>query len=130
MRIFGWLAPSGRFVECEVYEHIQIASTDAEMRRVVADLFEQLESIEEGCRETAEREGSCNAEWHIYEIACDRLKPRIINKLYGAKFIRVGEADKQTLCFEGFPDVIKSRHQACKDFAEQYGMESRFEPVR
>ena len=130
-RKFGWLAPSGNFIECGVHEHIDAVMNSEEMMSVpkVAEILNQLDEMEKEFAEFAAREGSSNAEWHLYEIACDNAIPKIVKHLYRAKYLRVGETE-DCLHFEGFPNVIKSRYQECKDFAEQFGMAAVFEPQR
>ena len=130
-KLFGWLTPSGRFVECHSYQHLRVATNDPEMSKIgkIANIIEELQDLEDSHTELADREGSHNAEWHIYEMACDKAGPKIVKELYRAKYIRVGSRDDH-LHFEGFPNVLKSEMQRCKDFAEQNGMEATFDPQR
>ena len=131
-KIFGWLSPSGEFIECEMYEHLEVASENLEMRSIpkINQIISRLEAIHEECERAAEKEGSCHAEWHTYEMACDDVKTEIVKHLYRAKYIRVGESADEVLHFEGFPDVLRARHQKCVDFAESYGTVTKFDPIR
>lgn len=131
-RITGWLCPDGKFVQCEMYEHIDFCKKHPIFtQRVpkIVEILDRLDSIEEGCRELAEREGNSNAEWHCYEIASDNARPEIRRLLLNDGFIRVGESEG-SLHFEGRPNVLKSKHQACKDLADSYGTDAVFEPQR
>jgi len=92
-------------------------------------LLKELKETENECVEMAEIEGPIHAEWHQYEMHCDRVIPKIIQELYRNKYIRVGSSDDE-IHFEAFPNVIKSRYQECKDFAEQHEMQAVFEPKR
>lgn len=126
----GWITPSGRFVSCKNYKHLDIVKNDKEFQLPeIKEIFQNLKEIKKSCLDAEKREGSTNAEWHIYEIAQDNLSGKIIKLLYRSKFIRVGEVDG-ILYFEAFPNVIKKKMQFCKDFAEQHGKDYKFEPMR
>lgn len=132
MRITGWLCPNGEFIQCERWQHIEACEKHpifTEKVPKIGKLLERLRSIEEGCEEHAAREGSSNAEWHIYEIARDEARPEIWRLLLNGGFIRVGEVDGD-LHFEGRPDQLKSKYQMCKDLADSYGTGAVFEPQR
>jgi hypothetical protein len=131
-KVAGWLCPNGEFIQCQLYEHIDIVSENPyfiEKVPKISDIIQHLEDVEAGCRDLADREGSHNAEWHCYEMACDDARHEIRRLLLNEGFIRVGESDEE-LYFEGRPNVLKSRHQVCKDLAESYGTTANFEPVR
>lgn len=131
-KIYGWLCPDGEFIQCPMYEHLAMVNEHPIFVKKVpkiGDLLDNLEEIERGCQELADREGSHNAEWHTYEMAMDRIRPEIWRLLLNAGFIRVGEANEE-LYFEGRPNVLKSKYQACKDLADSYGTTANFEPKR
>jgi hypothetical protein len=131
-KIYGWLSPDGEYIPCGMYEHLEaIATNPIFLKRVpeIEDIFAALEEVAAGCQELADREGSHNAEWHIYEMECDRLRPKIWKKILNAGFIRVGEVGED-LHFEGRPNVLRSKYQMCKDFADSYGAGAVFEPQR
>ncbi len=130
-KVFGWITPTGRFVDCPAYNHLEIIEKDTELSSIpkVKELIQYLDGIRYDCQEISEREGSWNAEWHVYTMACDENIPKIYEALLNAGSIRVGEWDN-TLHFEGRPNVIKNRFDFCKNFAESYGAEYKFEPQR
>lgn len=130
-QIYGWFTPTGRLIECDALGHIAVISKDEELRSVpkVADTLAELQEKYDSCQESADREGNHNAEWHWYEIACDKARPKLVKYLYRNGYLRVGTF-KEAFHFEGFPDVVRSRRQLCEDFAEGYGMTAVFEPTR
>lgn len=131
-RVSGWLCPDGQFIQCPMYEHLDILNEhDIFFKKVpkALELMEELEAVHQACQDLADREGHHNGEWHCYEMATDRIRPEIWRLVLNAGFIRVGESDDE-LYFEGRPNVLKSRHQACVDLAESYGTKANFEPKR
>jgi hypothetical protein len=132
MRVTGWLCPSGEFIQCDRWEHIETCRKHpifAQRVPKVLEILEDLDSTEEMCQELADREGNHNAEWHIYDIARDAARPKIWRLLLNDGFIRVGEVDGD-LHFEGRPNQLKSKYQMCKDLADSYGAGAVFEPQR
>lgn len=132
-RITGWLCPGGEFVECDTYHHMSVVSKNpvfCAKAPKVTEILERLESIEEDCQDMADREGSHNAEWHVYEMACDRAKDQIYEALLDVGFIRVGESADHELHFEGKPYSLKKYHQVCVDLADSYGTSAVFEPIK
>lgn len=132
MKISGWLCPNDEFIQCSLYEHIEVAVNNPVVLKYVPeiiDMIHTLSEIEEGCQDLADREGGHNAEWHIYEMACDKARPKIRKLLLNNGFIRVGESDGD-LHFEGKSNYLKSRYQACVSLAEEYGARAVFEPQR
>ena len=130
-KLFGWLTPTGRFVECPLLQHLEIAGKDEEFLKVpgIRELVDQVQGCYSSCVELEEREGSCNAEWHSYEMAREDAIPEMWQRLLEASFIRVGSpAAGAAVCFEGMPDVLKSRYHACRSLAEEHDRECRFEP--
>lgn len=124
---FGWITPTGRFVECDLHKHLEVASQDPEMSLCIKELLDHLESVREGCQELEDREGRWNAEWHCYEMAMDDAQESSIEILYESNFIRVGEFN-DTFHFEGTSHAIKYLYQYCLDFAEGYGKSCQFFP--
>jgi len=130
--VTGWLLPNGNFVECNKNEHIQFVTEHKEVLELVPKIAEVLHNLElqyeEQC-EYSDRVGSTDAEWHHYEIACDDARREIWRLLLNNGFIRVGEY-QYALHFEGRPNQLKKRHQACKDLADSYGADCMFEPIK
>jgi hypothetical protein len=132
LKISGWLTPSGEFVKCELYEHLSVVVENPVFIAQVPEidsLLQELYDCESYCQEMSEREGSGNAEWHRYEMLQDGMSCKIRCLLLDAGFIRVGEY-KNSIHFEGRPNHLKSKHQMCVDFADSYGANAIFEPVR
>jgi hypothetical protein len=131
MKITGWLTPIGEFIECKPWEHLSLMYNEKVRQRVpkIVSLQERLEEMEKDFREVSEREGSSNAEWHIYEIETDNARHEIWRLLLNEGFIRVGEVDG-SIHFEGRPNHLKNKYQICKDFADSYGADAVFEPQR
>ena len=130
--INGWLTPNGNFIECETANHIEFFNKNKELiqdQEKIVKIFLDLELLRNEFDEISEREGSHNAEWHIYEIACDNARTQIWKQLLDNGFIRVGEM-RGCLHFEGRPKYIKKRFQTCKDMADSYGAACVFEPVK
>jgi hypothetical protein len=131
-KVAGWLCPNGEFIQCQLYEHIEIVSENPYFIKKVpkiGDIISKLDEMHRDHSELADREGSHNAEWHIYEIACTDARHEIRRLLLNEGFIRVGESNEE-LYFEGRPNVLKSKYQVCKDFADSYGTTANFDPVR
>lgn len=132
MKITGWLAPTGEFIQCHLWRHIEtVKSNPIFIEKVpkIDKILKDLDEMEESCRETADREGASNAEWHCYEIMEDKARPEIWRLLLNYGFIRVGEVDGN-LHFEGRPNHLKDKYQMCKDFADSYGAGAIFEPQK
>lgn len=127
--IFGWLTPSGRFVQCPLWNHVEIAREDEEFLKVpkVREQIDKVEDAEQECRDL-QAMGE-HPEWHTAEVAWDRARTEIRRALLRAKFIRIGEHDG-TLFFQGFPNILKRYHQRCKDLADNYDLGAKFEPIR
>ena len=127
--MFGWLSPTGRFIPCRPWMHMEVAEEDEEIRKIpeIANFFEKLEVIARNANEMIDREEP--PEWHIYEMTKDGMRENLQRELLKHKYVRVGE-HQDTLHFEAFPNVIKSRIQELKDFAESRGKNYKFEPQR
>lgn len=127
--MFGWLTPKGNFIECSLYEHLAVIMKNDEARRVdkLAVLQSGLESVEEGCLELIARDE--HPEWHCYEMACDDARYEVWKILMNEGFIRLGQ-NGDRIHFEGRPNILKNRMQACKDFAENRNCTAEFEPQR
>lgn len=122
MKVTGWLTPAGEFIQCKMYEHMELVKTNPvfiQFEPKIQAVLDNLERLEKQCQEDAEREGNSNAEWHLYEMASDRAPDEIWQLLLNRGFIRVGESD-DSLHFEGRPNHIKKQHQICKDLADSY----------
>lgn len=128
--INGWLTPKGDFVKCDHYAHLDIARhPDVITIPRIAKLISELDKIHDDCSDHADREGSHNAEWHIYEMAMDDARVEIWKTLLNHGYIRIGEVDNE-LHFEGKPNHLKSKYQKCVDFADSYGAKAVFEPQK
>lgn len=129
-KITGWLAPNNEFIQCNLFEHIEIIRENKIFSKYVPkidDIIQNIENIYDSCQSYADH--GEHPEWHCYEMACDDARPEIRRLLLNAGFIRVGES-KNGLHFEGRPNHLKTKHQRCKDFADSYAAEAYFEPQK
>lgn len=132
MLIAGWLCPDDQFVQCSLFNHLDVIRDNPVFVQAVPEIIDLLVNLDvahASHSDVSRREGSTQAEWHAYEILSDRTTDTIWRLLLDAGFVRVGEADG-SLFFEGRPNVLKSRYQACKDLAESYDTNAVFEPQR
>lgn len=132
MKITGWLVPGIGFLQCDQFNHIKsVRDNPVFVQKVpkIGKLIEELDNLYEVHEQTSQQDGSYNAEWHIYEVSYDETRHEIWRLLLNNGFIRVGEVDGD-VHFEGRPNVLKSRYQECKDFADSYGAGAVFEPQR
>lgn len=99
---FGWLTPRDKIVPCDMYDHLKVLYKHPEFLRMsgVQKMVEELDRIEAMCQEASEREGSSNAEWHIYEMVQDDFNSKIYTKMYNHGFIRIGKS-RDSLEFQG-----------------------------
>lgn len=90
---FGWINRSGRCIACGMYDHLDKAMVnidDPAARREFEEGMEVVRETREMCEEADEREGSTNAEWHLYDMASDKFKDALVRFLYGDGWVRVG----------------------------------------
>jgi len=122
----GWLTPTGRFIECPMFKHLDTIQDDDELCRLAkADgLREELAGIEDDCNSIIEDEG---AGWHHYEIAQDQAEWRVVKNLYTSGALRVGFS-KDAMYFEGTPEGIKILYHTARNLAEAMGLPATFEP--
>lgn len=129
-KIAGWMAPNGDFIECALYEHMDVIRSHNIFSKYVPkldDIFSRLDHICDSCQKAAN--SGEHPEWHCYEMACDNERSNIRRLLLNAGFIRIGQS-KDSIHFEGRPNHLKTKHQKCKDFADSYGADAVFEPER
>ena len=127
-KYFGWITPTGKFIETEPYNHLKdIAENDAfddEIKEKSRQMTSDLEKIELKCGAQEVTEGF--GEWHIYEIARSDCRTEIIELFYEKKYVRVGSTG-DTIHFELSRNALNRHRHFCKDFTESRGMEFEFE---
>jgi hypothetical protein len=130
--VTGWMTPEGKFFECDMYDHIEVASKTPELWRFVPDMDDyesRLESIDECCSEAlADGENPC---WHAYTMAEMDISCEIRELLLNAGCMRVGSIPSTgTMHFEGRASLVTTtKLQAAKDVAENYNYTPVFEDV-
>lgn len=125
-KLFGWLTPKNDFIRCSLYCHLESAQNHPEVRAIpkVAELLDGLDEVYQHCSNLG-AQGE-HPEWHYYDMAYYDDKPRIIECLYDAGFIRIGQKG-DVLFFEGKGAVLGQAKQRCEDFADGYGLSCSFE---
>lgn len=129
--IYGWLSPSGKFIATEQYGHLKNLDSHKEFEFIETMLQsgkKELESIREECEERAEREGDCQAEWHIYEMASDKFKESICRLIYKNGFLRVS-LQNGIMYFEGTSKAVKNSYTHATIFAERYSAQPKFDVI-
>lgn len=73
---------------CELYKHFELIETLYYGVPEINEKLMYLEGIESDCSNMQEKEGSHNAEWHIYEIARDEAEWKINDILIKKNILR------------------------------------------
>ena len=118
--IFGWLSPRHRFIPCQCsYGHLAALKDDEECKDIweIESAINDVKETEQSCRELEDEYGF--GEWHSVDFAEMNAETSIYKSLYKNGFIRVGEY-KDTLTFEGLKEIIHSRFNELKQFAENH----------
>jgi len=120
---FGWISPKGEEIPCRAHNHLQVIQEWSRIEEYITDLPErkkQLDEYYEGHLALEKREGSCNAEWHNYEIECDNFADRLIQSLYDAGFIRIAILrGAKTIAFEGTNEHLIAKGDRLRRIANQ-----------
>lgn len=126
VKITGWLLPNGEFIPCGMYEHLELARKHEKISKIprIAKVIKDFDDST-----ICFKNGENNESWHIYEIATSEARDELWRILLNEGFIRVGEVD-HCLHFEGRPNILHSKYQFCKDFADSYAATAVFEPRR
>jgi radical SAM protein with 4Fe4S-binding SPASM domain len=126
---FGWITPDGKIVPCYSWKHKEALKNrmgrdktklGEDFRKWTEKEEEEIENTRKSCFAMEKREGSCNAEWHSYEIATDDYNYKIIDWAYSNGFLRVGRTGN-TICVEGTEKGIQSGYSIAKELADFTG---------
>jgi len=121
---YGWITPSGKIVATNHYMHMSadILEQMADDLPDFSDIEAELEECEAGCQELEDAEGSVNAEWHVYETACDDAASDKIHRMMHAGFIRVGtRTGEGWVYFEGTSQARARLGQALVRVTAMFG---------
>lgn len=128
-KLFGWLTPTGRFVPCEPFNHLESVGKDAELRALpgVEELLQNLEETEKECQALQDVAGPRQGEWHAYERTYEDANPTIIQILYNEGCLRVGTFNEGAY-FEGTSNAIKNQSTRARQWAKENHLTPNFEP--
>lgn len=134
--IYGWLSPNGKFIATEQYGHLKNLDSHKEfkfIKSLLREKYDELDKIEKECQERAEKEGSCHAEWHIYEMASDELKGDVYKVIYEYGYLRVAlqnEFSIPVMYFEGTSKAVQNSYNTAKILAESYSAQPKFDVIK
>ena len=121
---YGIMTPKGEIVPCRGYAHastiISCLSGDKEFSDWYAGKNEEVEDVEEGCRQLAEN--GDHPEWHVAESARDSLSWKVVQRGYERGFVRL-TIYRDDLVAEAKWNRFQVNQPVVRDFAKELGFQ-------